>query len=104
MCKRLETHLVARTSVTVSNLIAGATYYFAATTFDVTGLESDYSAEASYGVVTDVSSDPVGGTSNRQVYQPKYHQHTHICARPEQLGHSHDHGRLAVRLICSAPL
>lgn len=35
------------TTVTVSNLISGMTYYFAATAFDVTGLESDYSSEVS---------------------------------------------------------
>ncbi len=34
------------TSVTVSNLVAGATYYFATTTFDSSGLESPFSAEA----------------------------------------------------------
>lgn len=35
-------------SVTVSNLTVGATYYFAATTLDVFGLESDYSGELVY--------------------------------------------------------
>ncbi len=34
-----------RTSVTLSNLVLGATYYFAATTYNSFGLESDYSAE-----------------------------------------------------------
>jgi hypothetical protein len=38
------------TSATVSNLVSGVTYYFAATTYTATGLESDYSAEASYSV------------------------------------------------------
>ena len=38
------------TSLTVSNLVPGATYYFAATTYTVTGLESEYSAEAKYTV------------------------------------------------------
>lgn len=36
------------TSATVSNLVNGVTYYFAATTYTIDGLESDYSAEASY--------------------------------------------------------
>jgi hypothetical protein len=36
------------TSTIVSNLTPGVTYYFAATTYTATGLESDYSAEASY--------------------------------------------------------
>ena len=38
------------TSITLSNLAPGTTYYFAATTYNVAGLESDYSAEASYTV------------------------------------------------------
>ena len=33
------------TNTTVSGLLDGVTYYFAATTLDTTGLESDYSAE-----------------------------------------------------------
>ena len=40
----------ATTSATVSNLATGVTYYFAATTYTLAGLESDYSAEASYAV------------------------------------------------------
>ena len=36
------------TSVTISNLIVGATYYFAATAYDSANLESDYSNEAIY--------------------------------------------------------
>lgn len=38
------------TSVTVSTLVPGATYYFAATTYNASGLESDYSIEVSYTV------------------------------------------------------
>ncbi len=38
------------TTVTVSNLLEGATYYFAATAYNSVGLESDFSAEASYTV------------------------------------------------------
>ena len=34
------------TTVTISNLVNGATYYFAATVLDASGLESDYSNEA----------------------------------------------------------
>lgn len=33
---------------TVSNLLSGTTYYFAATTYNLAGLESDYSAEVSF--------------------------------------------------------
>src|SRR5262245_45375010 len=36
----------AATSVTISNLVPGKTYYFAATTYTLSGLESDYSLEA----------------------------------------------------------
>jgi hypothetical protein len=38
------------TSAIISNLVSGATYYFAATTYTAAGLESDYSAEAAYTV------------------------------------------------------
>lgn len=34
--------------VTISNLVGGTTYYFAATTYNVAGLESDFSTEVSY--------------------------------------------------------
>jgi len=36
------------TSATISNLVAGATYYIAATAYDTSNLESDFSNEASY--------------------------------------------------------
>jgi hypothetical protein len=35
------------TTVSISNLVAGTTYYFAATAVDTSGLESDYSTELS---------------------------------------------------------
>ena len=38
------------TNAVVSNLVSGVTYYFAATTYTVDGMESVYSAEASYAV------------------------------------------------------
>jgi hypothetical protein len=38
------------TSVTASNLICGATYYFAVTDYDNNGLESPFSSEISYTV------------------------------------------------------
>lgn len=40
----------ANTSITISNLVPGVTYYFAATCYTAAGLESDFSAEASYAV------------------------------------------------------
>ena len=36
------------TNATVGNLISGATYFFAATAYDASGLESDYSTEVAY--------------------------------------------------------
>jgi len=39
------------TTLTVSNLVVGRTYYFAATAYDTNGIESDYSVEASGSVV-----------------------------------------------------
>jgi hypothetical protein len=53
------------TSVTISNLAPGATYYFAATTYTVSGLESDYSSEAVYTVPQTILNyqptlDPIG--------------------------------------------
>jgi len=48
------------TSVTISNLAPGATYYFAATTYTVSGLESDYSSEAVHRAANDpeLPADP----------------------------------------------
>jgi len=46
------------TSVTISNLVPGTTYYFAATTYTLAGLESAYSAEASYTVPASTNSAP----------------------------------------------
>ncbi|HWW01967.1 MAG TPA: Ig-like domain-containing protein [Candidatus Acidoferrum sp.] len=46
------------TLITLSNLSVGATYYFAATTYNLAGLESDYSLEASYAVPTGTSNAP----------------------------------------------
>ncbi|MGO8837376.1 MAG: fibronectin type III domain-containing protein, partial [Limisphaerales bacterium] len=36
------------TNATISGLVPGATYYFAATTYNAAGLESPFSAEISY--------------------------------------------------------
>jgi hypothetical protein len=40
------------TNLTVSNLVPGATYYFAATTYNAAGSESAFSSEVSYTVPT----------------------------------------------------
>jgi hypothetical protein len=42
--------------VTVSNLVPGTVYFFAATSYTASGLESDFSAELSYLVPTNSSS------------------------------------------------
>jgi hypothetical protein len=44
------------TIVAVSNLLVGATYYFAVTSYDVTGLESAFSGEISFTVPTSSTS------------------------------------------------
>jgi sulfur relay (sulfurtransferase) complex TusBCD TusD component (DsrE family) len=56
------------TTVTISNLVGGTTYYFAATAVDTNGLESVYSTEVAYTNVTAtpptiVLSSPVNGAS-----------------------------------------
>ena len=48
------------TSVTLTNLAPGRTYYFAVTAYDVTGLESDFSGEIGY-------TAPVANTPGLQV-------------------------------------
>jgi len=40
------------TTVTVSNLLNGATYFFAATAYDLAGLESDYSNEVQWTMLS----------------------------------------------------
>jgi hypothetical protein len=52
-------------SAVVSNLVPGATYYFAATAYDSTGLESPFSNEASYAVpLTAPNNPPAPNTNN----------------------------------------
>ena len=55
------------TSATLSNLVTGATYYFAATAYDTANLESDFSNEVGYTNLllappTIVLTSPVNGT------------------------------------------
>ena len=47
------------TKVTISNLVAGSTYYFAATSHDAANHESGFSNEAVYTVPGDGSGQPV---------------------------------------------
>jgi hypothetical protein len=46
------------TTCTISNLVEGTTYYFAATTYDLAGLESDFSPEVSYYVPIPATNQP----------------------------------------------
>src|SRR3954447_11270161 len=46
------------TNSTVSGLLAGTTYFFAATAYDATGAESDFSNEATYSVPATTNSPP----------------------------------------------
>jgi len=49
-----EVNAGAATSVTISNLTPGVTYYFAATTYSASGVESPFSSELVYRVRTNV--------------------------------------------------
>jgi hypothetical protein len=66
---RVYTNVVpvgSATSVTVTSLVTGATYYFAVTATDASGLESDYSAELAYANLAApaiVLSAPADGAS-----------------------------------------
>jgi hypothetical protein len=51
------------TSVTLSNLVEGTTYFFAATAYDASGQESPFSNEASYTVLPGSPSQPAVLTS-----------------------------------------
>lgn len=58
---RTYTNVVAagtNLTVTVSNLVRGATYYFAATAVDTSALESDYSTEVSTVTKTQPAPPP----------------------------------------------
>ena len=52
------------TNATISGLVAGRTYYFAATTYDDVGDESDYSGEASYTVPMPVPTTTLGSATS----------------------------------------
>jgi hypothetical protein len=54
------------TSLTIPNLVIGATYYFAATTFSAAGAESALSSEVSYIVPIPVSGLQLGVTPAKQ--------------------------------------
>lgn len=55
------------TSATISNLVEGATYYFAVTAYNIFGLESDYSNEILYPVPMALASVQIRVASARQI-------------------------------------
>jgi fibronectin type 3 domain-containing protein len=59
------------TTVTVSNLVSGVTYFFAVTAYDTNRLESDYSGEVSYTVPLPANNAPLislTAPANRAVF------------------------------------
>lgn len=56
------------TSATASALTAGATYYFAVTAYDTSGLESDYSSEITYTVPVGAPTVTLTSPGNGAVY------------------------------------
>jgi hypothetical protein len=61
VASRTYTNMISvgtNTVATISNLVEGVTYYFAATTYDINGLESDFSDEISYTVPVTVVNQP----------------------------------------------
>lgn len=58
---------ITNTTASVSNLVRGVTYYFAATCVTTNGLESDYSASVSY---TTIVLPPPPGNTTLTVLQP----------------------------------
>ncbi len=54
------------TNATISGLVEGGTYYFAATAFSTAGLESGYSAEVSYSVPTTLPTVKLQVTPTKQ--------------------------------------
>lgn len=61
-----KTSVGTATSVTIPNLVNGATYYFAATTYSAAGAESALSGEVAYTVPVPVSELQLGVTPAKQ--------------------------------------
>jgi hypothetical protein len=57
------------TTATLSNLLDGVTYYVAATTYDATGLESDFSAELSFTVSLGTNSSSTNSSGSNSLPQ-----------------------------------
>ena len=61
-----KTSVGTATSLTVPNLVVGATYYFAATTYSAAGAESALSSAVSYTVPTPASGLQLGVNASKQ--------------------------------------
>jgi hypothetical protein len=69
VASRTYTNMVSAgnaTSVTINGLIEGVTYFFAATTYNAVGIESDYSTEISYTIPVPIPNQPptISGLTN----------------------------------------
>ena len=62
----IKTSVGQATSLTISNLVPGVTYYFAATTYNAAGAESVFSSEVSYTVPAPLPGVQLNVTSTRQ--------------------------------------
>jgi hypothetical protein len=61
-----ETSVGLATSLTIPNLVAGATYYFAATTYSAAGAESALSGEVAYTVPMPAAGLQLGVNASKQ--------------------------------------
>jgi Fibronectin type III domain len=61
-----KTSVGMATSLTISNLVVGTTYYFAASTYDASGAESALSSPVSYTVPTPAPGVQLAVTPTRQ--------------------------------------
>jgi hypothetical protein len=74
-----EVNAYSVTNITLSGLTPGVTYYFAATTYAASGLESPFSSEVSYLVPNPMPPPPAPPTNlHYGWWQPFYHKFTII--------------------------
>src|SRR5262249_35302674 len=85
----------------VSNLATGVTYYFAATTYTAAGLESDYSAEASYAVPSQNVGPTLDALTNLSILQDAGQQVVNLTGI--SAGGSNSNQSLSVSAFSSNP-